>query len=52
MLDPTSKVLVCAPQNDAADIIAERLLDHVSPKSIIRFNAASRYFDSFTDRVS
>lgn len=48
---PTSKILVCAPQNDAADIIAERLLDHVNPHSIMRFNAASRYYDSMSDQV-
>jgi len=49
---PKSKILVCAPQNDAADIIAERLLDHVSEKSILRFNAASRNAQSMSDEVT
>ncbi|KAF6017027.1 MOV10 [Bugula neritina] len=48
---PKSKILVCAPQNDAADIIAERLLDHVSEKSILRFNAASRNAQSMSDEI-
>jgi len=49
---PKSKILVCAPQNDAADIIAERLLDHVSEKSILRFNAASRNAQSMSEEVT
>ncbi|KAF6037108.1 MOV10 [Bugula neritina] len=40
--NPKSKILVCAPQNDAADVIAERLLDDVHTDSILRFNAVSR----------
>ncbi|XP_067932364.1 putative helicase mov-10-B.2 [Watersipora subatra] len=48
---PKSKILVCAPQNDAADLIAERLLDHVNPGSIIRFNAVSRSSESMCEAV-
>lgn len=48
---PKSKILVCAPQNDAADLIAEQLLDHVSADSVRRFNAASRYANAMSDTV-
>jgi len=46
-----SKILVCAPQNDAADLMAERLLDDVDTDSILRFNAVSRSYLSMSEEV-
>jgi len=46
-----SKILVCAPQNDAADLIAEKLLDDVDTDSILRFNAVSRSYISMSEKV-
>jgi len=39
---PSSKILACAPSNNAADLLADKLLDHVPKESILRMNAASR----------
>jgi hypothetical protein len=36
------RVLACAPSNSAADLIAERLLQTVSPSDIFRYYAPSR----------
>lgn len=44
MLKCTSspKILAAAPSNSAADLLAVKLLDHVSKSSILRLNASSR----------
>lgn len=39
---PSCRILACAPQNAAADLLTKRLLEHVSPKDIYRLNALSR----------
>jgi helicase MOV-10 len=41
-LNPTSKILACAPSNPAADLIAERLLRYMDKKKLFRFYAPSR----------
>ncbi|KAI0765417.1 P-loop containing nucleoside triphosphate hydrolase protein [Fomes fomentarius] len=40
--DPDARVLVCAPSNSAADILALRLITALTPKELFRCNAASR----------
>jgi helicase MOV-10 len=41
--DPNAKVLACAPSNDAADLIAQRLIDIPNSKTnLFRLNATSR----------
>lgn len=42
---PTAKILACAPSNNAADIIADRLRETLSPEQLFRLNAPSRYKD-------
>ncbi|KIJ29274.1 hypothetical protein M422DRAFT_188705 [Sphaerobolus stellatus SS14] len=44
--DPTSRILACAPSNSAADLIAERLKDRLSPSMLFRLNAPSRSKES------
>jgi helicase MOV-10 len=43
--DPDAHILACAPSNSAADLIAERLKDNLSPKQLFRLNAPSRSKD-------
>ena len=40
--DPTAKILVAAPSNAAADLLAVKLLDHIPVEQLIRLNAAAR----------
>lgn len=41
-LKPTSRILICAPSNSAADLFLERLHDNFSPSQMFRINAQSR----------
>lgn len=40
--NPRAKILACAPSNSAADLIAEKLVDALSPDELFRFYAPSR----------
>ncbi|KIO21487.1 hypothetical protein M407DRAFT_218212 [Tulasnella calospora MUT 4182] len=40
--NPKAKILACAPSNNAADIIADRLCDSLSTAQLLRLNAPSR----------
>lgn len=46
---PQTKVLVCAPSNSAADLIALRLRGHLSTDELFRFYAPSRFKDQVLD---
>ncbi|KAF8471155.1 hypothetical protein BDZ91DRAFT_514668 [Kalaharituber pfeilii] len=39
-----SHILLCAPSNQAADTLAQRLIKHLSPKVLFRMNNCSRSF--------
>ena len=41
----SSFILACAPENSAADLLAERLLAHVGKGKLFRMYAASRPWD-------
>ena len=41
----SSFILACAPENSAADLLAERLLAHIDKGKIFRMYAASRPWD-------
>ena len=41
----SSYILACAPENGAADLLAERLLPHVDKDKLFRMYAASRPWD-------
>ncbi|KIO25267.1 hypothetical protein M407DRAFT_210790 [Tulasnella calospora MUT 4182] len=40
--DPEARILACAPSNNGADIIADRLCDSLSTSQLFRLNAPSR----------
>lgn len=48
---PKTRILASTPSNSAADLIAERLLEHIPPRDILRFNAASRHYRTIPDKV-
>ncbi|KAG8704637.1 hypothetical protein FRC11_009731 [Ceratobasidium sp. 423] len=41
-VQPTCRILVCAPSNSAADLLAQRLGQRYKPKQLLRLNAPSR----------
>ena len=41
----SSFILACAPENSAADLLAERLVNHVDKGKLLRMYAASRPWD-------
>lgn len=43
--DPAARILACAPSNSAADLIADRLKDNMTPRELFRLNAPSRNKD-------
>ncbi|KAI9712204.1 MAG: hypothetical protein M1812_006938 [Candelaria pacifica] len=48
---PTRHMLVCAPSDQAADVLANRLRVFLSPKDLFRLNAFSRSFAEVLDEL-
>ncbi|KAF6019931.1 MOV10 [Bugula neritina] len=48
---PNSKILACASQNAAADLLIKRLLDHIPKDEILRLNALSRPYGEVDPQV-
>ena len=47
----SSFILACAPENSAADLLAERLLAHVDKGKLFRMYAASRPWDFIPQKL-
>ncbi|KAL8595223.1 hypothetical protein ACOMHN_043376 [Nucella lapillus] len=48
---PEARVLACAPSNSAADIIADKLVDHLQKREVYRMNAFSRGAGSISEKI-
>ena len=48
---PGTRVVAAAPSNTAADLLAERLLDHLGRGKLLRLHAASRQLSDLPDRL-
>lgn len=52
MLIPSSHVLVVAPSNSACDLLAERLLEHMSPTEVFRMYSASVHPNNISEKLT
>lgn len=50
-LQPNSRIVACAPSNSASDIIAVRLLEHISRHHMLRMHAESRMISSIPENL-
>ena len=48
---PGTRVVAAAPSNTAADLLAERLLDHLGRGKLLRLHAASRQLSAVPERL-
>lgn len=50
-LQPSSRIVACAPSNSASDIIAIRLLEHISKQHMLRMHAESRMISTIPEKL-
>ena len=50
-LEPNSQILATAPSTAAADLLAERLKEHIQKRHILRVHAASRSFSTIPESI-